>query len=497
MSMVRTNFKCEDEYIRMTRGDTLAFGIEVTDQDGNGMTLDSAYFTCKKNLTDAENLFQKSLGNGISAGSKTGQYTVRVAPSDTSDAEIGFYFYDLQIGVGADVYTIYKGVFEIEHDVTQGDGGGGGGGTIVLQDKTVTPTTSEQVVTADEGYDGLESVTVEEIPSEYVIPTGTKQITANGTGIDVAEYEKVDVDVPSGGITPSGSLSITSNDTYDVTTYAQVVVNVPQGITPTGTKQITSNGTGIDVAQYADADVNVPNTYAAGDEGKVVSNGTLVSQTSDTVTENDTYDTTLINSLTVAVSGGGGTDYLLAKITNLQTDYTANCGGSGITSRAFDGWSNLQNVKLFNMGNFNTYVFNGCTGVKTLTVQSNSTNVFQYLGIFPVNMLTADFDLVSGTSTGGSFVSGCTKLATIILRSPYILTLSNTSAFNNTPFKSGGSGGTIYIPKSLYDHLGDGTALDYKAATNWSTVDGYGTITWAKIEGSIYENAYADGTPIS
>lgn len=49
------------------------------------------------------------------------------------------------------------------------------------------------------------------------------------------------------------------------------------------------------------------------------------------------------------------------------------------------------------------------------------------------------------------------------------------------------TGGTIYIPKVLYDHLGDGTSLDYKAATNWSTVDGYGAITWAKIEGSAYE----------
>ena len=56
--------------------------------------------------------------------------------------------------------------------------------------------------------------------------------------------------------------------------------------------------------------VSVPNSYTAGDEGKVVSNGALVAQTSDTVTANDTYDTTLINSLTVNVSGGGGTTFL-------------------------------------------------------------------------------------------------------------------------------------------------------------------------------------------
>lgn len=57
---------------------------------------------------------------------------------------------------------------------------------------------------------------------------------------------------------------------------------------------------------YSPVVVNVPNTYSAGDEGKVVSNGALVSQSSDTVTQNGTVDTTLINSLLVNVSGGGG-----------------------------------------------------------------------------------------------------------------------------------------------------------------------------------------------
>ena len=83
------------------------------------------------------------------------------------------------------------------------------------------------------------------------------------------------------------------------------------GVTPTGTKEITANGTNIDVASYAYADVAVPNSYSQSDEGKVVSNGALVAQSSDSVTQNGTVDTTLINSLTVNVSGGGssGLDY--------------------------------------------------------------------------------------------------------------------------------------------------------------------------------------------
>lgn len=76
----------------------------------------------------------------------------------------------------------------------------------------------------------------------------------------------------------------------------------------------------------ADAIPALPNTYAAGDEGKVVDNGTLVSQTSDTVTENDTYDTTLINSLTVNVSGGGGTEIDTAGEYSVAEDATITVG---------------------------------------------------------------------------------------------------------------------------------------------------------------------------
>lgn len=106
-------------------------------------------------------------------------------------------------------------------------------------------------------------------------------------------------------------------------------------------------------------------------------------------------------------------------------------------------------------------------------------------------------DLSTGNIEASTF-NHCPVLSKLILRNSAIQKLNAINAFTtDTPFKSGGTGGTIYIPKALYDHLGDGSALDYKAATNWSTIDGYGTITWAQIEGSIYETQYADGTPIA
>ena len=102
------------------------------------------------------------------------------------------------------------------------------------------------------------------------------------------------------------------------------------------------------------------------------------------------------------------------------------------------------------------------------------------------NLMIADLGSVN--KFAANLFYNNSSLSTIILRkSNAIVGLDNVSAFSGTPFKNGGAGGTIYIPKVLYDHLGDNTSNDYKKATNWATVDGYGTITWAKLEGSPYE----------
>lgn len=96
-----------------------------------------------------------------------------------------------------------------------------------------------------------------------------------------------------------------TQNTYKPGQMADAIEAIPSGgITPTGTINITQNGT-TDVTQYASANVAVPNSYAAADEGKVVSNGALVAQGSDTVTQNGTVDTTLIKSLMVNVPTGG------------------------------------------------------------------------------------------------------------------------------------------------------------------------------------------------
>ena len=119
------------------------------------------------------------------------------------------------------------------------------------------------IVTPDTGYT-MSMVTVDvnvPIPEGYIQPSGTKDITENGT-TDIKAYEYVDVNVPipDGYIQPSGTKDITENGTHDAKAYESVSVNVPipSGyIKPSGTKSITENGNA-DVTQFASVSVNVP-----------------------------------------------------------------------------------------------------------------------------------------------------------------------------------------------------------------------------------------------
>ena len=127
-----------------------------------------------------------------------------------------------------------------------------------------------------------------------------------------------------------------------------------------------------------------------------------------------------------------------------------------------------------------------------------SLTTFRGANNLNLNTALTAIDLGQVSNLVSQCLYNCNLLTTIVLRkSNAITTMGGSTALNNTPFANGGSGGTIYIPKVLYDELGTDSSLDYKAATNWSTLDSYGTITWAQIEGSYYETHYADDTEVT
>ena len=104
---------------------------------------------------------------------------------------------------------------------------------VTTEEKTVTPTKSTQTVTPTNA-DYLSKVTVNAIPNQYIVPSGTKSITSNGTH-DVTSYASVSVnvaDIPA----VVGTKEITENGTYDAIDddlegYSSVTINVPTYIT--------------------------------------------------------------------------------------------------------------------------------------------------------------------------------------------------------------------------------------------------------------------------
>lgn len=268
-----------------------------------------------------------------------------------------------------------------------------------------------------------------------------------------------------------------SSDTYKVSQMASAIQAIPTGgITPTGTKSITANGTGIDVYSYQYADVAVPNSYSAGDEGKVVSNGALVSQTSDTVTANDTYDTTLINSLTVNVSGSADN--------MLNVKYIkGSLGTDALKGAVLPEKANFEQVTYFGRNAFSL-----CTGMKILVCPA-VTGEDRYPYADNAVLETFDRGASAPNFNYGYTFSNDSHLTTLILRNASVVALPNLNCFTGSPFASGGTGGTLYVPSSLIS--------SYQSATNWSTILGYANNNIQAIEGSQYENYYADGTPIS
>lgn len=279
-------------------------------------------------------------------------------------------------------------------------------------------------------------------------------------------------------------------------------IYTPGGGEAEGTVDITSNGTH-DVAQYAEAQVNVPNSYSESDEGKVVSNGALTAQTSRQITTNGTVDTTLndevvVNVPTVSIddfaSGRFPSGDITINVTPLKNSFvcrqnigTVTCNASRLASGCF---SESKITKFFCLTNIQSYsaesAFRQCTSLKTV-IMPNTTwldnNIFYGCSALEVADCGA-----TGIHRGGVF-QNCKKLSTLILRSPAVCGLSNTSNLSNSPFTGYDGGvGTLYVPSALVE--------SYKTATNWSTLYTNGTMQVLPIEGSIYENAYGDGTPI-
>lgn len=430
-----------------------------------------------------------------------------------------------------------------------------------LQAKTnISPTTSSQTIQPDNGYYGLSRVQINAMPSGTAgTPTATKGTVSNH----------------SVSVTPSVT-NTTGYITGSTKTGTAVTVSASELVS--GTKSITANGTGIDVTNYSAVDVAV--SGGSSDLKKVIDRTITSLTLPNDQTTIGAYAFANCQNLTTSSLPSGVTKieeyafYVCAKlaltslpsgvtkignyaffgctnlaltslpsgVTSIPTYAFYNCkalpltalpsGVTSISSYAFYGCTNLAltalpsgvtaiysnvfenctSLALTSIPSGVTVIsssaFSGCTGLETITcagqISTLSSGAFSKCSSltraeFP-NCKVSSFTYAFGSSTAANACqnletidignssaiasnafANCYKLQTLVLRkSASICTLANISAFLNTPMHGyNGLTGTVYVPSALISN--------YQTANNWKTLYNNGTLTFAAIEGSQYE----------
>ena len=139
---------------------------------------------------------------------------------------------------------------------------------------------------------------------------------------------------------------------------------------------------------------------------------------------------------------------------------------------------------------FSTYTFTGASGhvmqVREIHLPNLGTGIALNLNFGNATAANACqhlevCDIGKAKSIAANTFANCYKLQTLIMRrTGSITTCANVSAFLNTPLRGRNSlTAEIYVPSALID--------SYKAASVWSTINGYGYVEWKAIEGSVWE----------
>lgn len=391
-----------------------------------------------------------------------------------------------------------------------------------VQAKSVTPTKEFQTIQPDEGYDALNRVYIDPIPSRYIVPEGNIHITENGA-IDIKNYAtatiNVEAEIPEGYILPSGNFEITQNGNYNISDKETVSVNVATGgggevdalwddlmkscIRDCNTsylfrgRQLTSFDNylaGYDTHQVTNTEsmfamcgnaTSVPlfNTMSVSNMGNMFTccyNVTSIPEyNTSNVTDmqhmfNSCYELTTIPQLDTG--NVKNMTYMFANckklitIPQLNTSQVTNMTYTFANCYELDNFPQLDTSAVVDM----SYMFQSCTALTS--IQLNTIKAAKLSSLFRSceNLITADLTHINtSSSTYGNYMFyNCYSLKKVIIRNMTKAPTIGTGTFQNcyhihgtvnaTYNPDGAADGYVYVPDDMVATL--------KTATNWSTI---------------------------
>ena len=327
------------------------------------------------------------------------------------------------------------------------------GNVVELQGETreTTPTEQTQVITPNENKNGITQMTVNPIPSQYIVPTGTKTITENGI-TDVKNYANANVAVPMQSI-PEKDVNFYDYDGTLLASYttqeALAFTEMPSLPSHSG---LTCQGWNFTLQQMKDYLNDCP--WVDIGAMYITNNGhtRLYMTLTDSNILTMPFELSYLQNGYLTVNWGDGTSDTITTtgITNhtwqinnfpanvvIDIEYTGTGTFSYGANNMFNGnqyfsscltKAELGNGNTFNLGN-NYGKFMYCCAMETITIPYGVEGFKGNSFFRECNSLKCIVIPNSFTGTGQYSFDGCVSARNIIL--PNTINTSSTQCFNN------------------------------------------------------------------